>query len=263
MASNVREERVGCRALIVLAIALLSGILFHTPGIAQSRSFRLGVPDVIAETGFLQYLLPRFSLKTGIRIEIVGDTAPSELRLSEGASGRAVFSGLGKTWVLTTPDEPNEHAVRFRDWLTGDIGRRTVDAFEANGKQVFTAALKQDDDSGPVLLSGDAIRGEQLAVLHCGRCHMVNEATRLSTIGSSPSFAVMRSFTDWQMRFEAFFALNPHPAFTVIEGVTEPFDISRPSPIVPVEMTLEDLDAILAFVSRIPPADLGAPIQYQ
>ena len=78
---------MGCRALIVLTIALLSGILFHTPGIAQSRSFRLGVPDVIAETGFLQYLLPRFSLKTGIRIEIVGDTAPSELRLSEGASG--------------------------------------------------------------------------------------------------------------------------------------------------------------------------------
>jgi hypothetical protein len=32
---------------------------------------------------------------------------------------------------------------------------------------------------------------------------------------------------------------------------------------VPVEMTLEDLEAILAFVSRIPPADLGAPIQYQ
>ncbi|MEE4014961.1 hypothetical protein V1T76_23050 [Roseibium sp. FZY0029] len=254
---------MGCRALIILAVALLTGILLHTPVTAQSRSFRLGVPDAIVETGFLQYLLPRFSLKTGVRIEIVGDTEPSELRLSDDPSGRAVFSGLGKTWVLSTLDDANEHAVRFRDWLTGDIGRRTVDAFEANGKQVFTAALKQDDDSGPVLLSGDAIRGEQLAVLHCGRCHMVNEATRLSTIGSSPSFAVMRSFTDWQMRFEAFFALNPHPAFTVIDGVTEPFDITRPSPIVPVEMTLEDLDAILAFVSRIPPADLGAPIQYQ
>jgi hypothetical protein len=253
--------------LIILAVALLSGMLLHAPGMAQSRSFRLGVPQAIAETGFLQYLLPRFSLKTGIRIKIVDDTEPSDLRLSDGSSGntsgRAVFSGLGKTWALVTLDEANEHAARFRDWLTGDIGRRTVDAFEKNGEQVFTAALKQEDDSGPVLLSGDAIRGEQLAVLHCGRCHMVNEATRLSTIGSSPSFAVMRSFSDWQMRFEAFFALNPHPAFTVIDGVTEPFDITRPSPIVPVQMTLEDLDAILAFVSRIPPADLGAPIQYQ
>jgi hypothetical protein len=259
----VREERVGCRALIFLAVALSAGILFHKPGIAQSRSFRMGVPNAIAETGFLQYLLPRFSLKTGIRIEVVGDTESSELSLSEGASGVAVFSGLGKTWFLMTHKETNEHAIRFRDWLTGDIGRRTVDAFEEDGKQVFTAALEQVEDDGPVVLSGDAIRGEELAVLHCGRCHMVNEATRLTTIGSSPSFAVMRSFSDWQMRFEAFFALNPHPAFTVIDGVTEPFDISRPSPIVPVQMTLEELEAILAFVSRIPPADLGAPIQYQ
>jgi hypothetical protein len=73
----------------------------------------------------------------------------------------------------------------------------------------------------------------------------------------------MRSFTDWRARFEAFFALNPHPSFTQVDGVTEPFDISRPSPIAPVEITLDELDAILAFVSRIPPADLGAPIQYQ
>lgn len=254
---------MGCRALILLAVTLCSGILFHQPGNAQSRSFRLSVPDAIAETGFLKYLLPRFSLKTGIRIEIVGEAEASELRLSDGGAGVAVFSGLGKTWSLTTHEETNEHADRFRDWLTGDVGRRTVDAFEENGKQVFTAALEQVEDNGPVVLSGDAVRGEKLAVLHCGRCHMVNEATRLSTIGSSPSFAVMRSFSDWQMRFEAFFALNPHPAFTVIDGVTEPFDITRPSPIVPVEMTLEELEAILAFVSRIPPADLGAPIQYQ
>ncbi|GAB2184346.1 hypothetical protein LAB1_16550 [Roseibium sp. LAB1] len=254
---------MGCRALILLAVTLCSGILFHQPGNAQSRSFRLSVPDAIAETGFLKYLLPRFSLKTGIRIEIVGEAEASELRLSDGGAGVAVFSGLGKTWSLTTHEETSEHADRFRDWLTGDVGRRTVDAFEENGKQVFTAALEQVEDNGPVVLSGDAVRGEKLAVLHCGRCHMVNEATRLSTIGSSPSFAVMRSFSDWQMRFEAFFALNPHPAFTVIDGVTEPFDITRPSPIVPVEMTLEELEAILAFVSRIPPADLGAPIQYQ
>jgi hypothetical protein len=73
----------------------------------------------------------------------------------------------------------------------------------------------------------------------------------------------MRGFSNWRARFAGFFAINPHPSFTIIEDVTEPFDQTRPPPIVPLEMTLDDLDAILAFVSRIAPADLGAPLQYQ
>ncbi len=39
-----------------------------------------------------------------------------------------------------------------------------------------------------------------------------------------------------------------------------PFDESRPSPIVPLRITLDDLDAILAYVATIEPAQLsGAP----
>ena len=92
---------------------------------------------------------------------------------------------------------------------------------------------------------------------------MVNEATRMTSIGSTPSFAVLRGLANWQERFESFFSRNPHPSFTVLDGVSEPFDETRPPPIVPLELSLAELDAILAFVSRIPPADLGAPIQYQ
>ena len=68
---------------------------------------------------------------------------------------------------------------------------------------------------------------------------------------------------DWDNRFRAFFALNPHPAFTQVEDVTEPFPIDRPPPIIPVEITLADLEAIMAYVSRLEPADLGAPIKHQ
>jgi hypothetical protein len=254
---------VGCRLILALAAWLFAGLLAPDPGIAQSRSFRLSAPDALVETGFLKYLLPRFSLKTGVRISLVGDGEAAEAILSAKKDGTPVFSGLGRTWTLMVPDTGNEHAVRFSAWLTGDIGRRTVDDFEADGEQIFTASLARQEDAGPVVLSGDAAEGEKLAVLHCGRCHRVNDATRLSSIGSTPSFAVMRSFSDWQMRFEAFFALNPHPSFTIVEGVTEPFDITRPPPIVPLVLTLDDLEAILAFVSRIEPADLGAPIQYQ
>ncbi|MBN9671894.1 hypothetical protein JF539_16205 [Labrenzia aggregata] len=233
------------------------------PGLAETRSFRLSAPDVLVETGFLKHLLPRFSLKHGVRVEIVAEGAQSDVLLTTEPQGTPVFRREAEIWYLRQAGPENEHVTGFEDWLTDDVGRNTIEAFKPDGRQLFTAALKRADAADAVLLSGNVVEGEELAVLHCGRCHMVNEATRMTNIGSTPSFAVMRAFSDWQIRFEAFFALNPHPSFTVIEGVTEPFDITRPSPMVPVTMSLEDLEAILAFVSRIEPADLGAPIQYQ
>ncbi len=251
-----------CRILLMLScvLVLLAGT---NRGEAQSRSFRMSVPDTLVASGFLKHLLPRFSLKNSIRIELVAADAEAELQLSAVNIGRPVFSGLGETWFLETRDTGNDLVVRFTDWLASDVGRRTIETFKTESGAVFVAAVAEAEDTGPIEVTGDIVQGEKLAVIHCGRCHMVNEATRLSTIGSSPSFAVMRSFADWQARFEAFFALNPHPSFTIIDGVTEPFDEARPPPMVPVELTLTDLEAILAFVTQIPPADLGAPIQYQ
>jgi len=253
---------VGCRLFCVWLLGLTLCIVATGSGKAQSRTFRLAAPEALVASGFLKHLLPRFSLKTQIRIEVVED-GQADARLSTEGKGTPVFVGLDATWLLISLTPGNEHVDRFSDWITSDVGRKTIDAYKPGGKNLFTAAAAKRADEETVALAGDIVEGEKLAVRHCGRCHMVNEATRLTTIGSSPSFAVMRSFSDWQARFEAFFALNPHPSFTMIEDVTEPFDASRPSPIVPVEMTLDELDAILAFVSRIPPADLGAPIQYQ
>ncbi|WFE90956.1 hypothetical protein K1718_06295 [Roseibium porphyridii] len=251
-----------CRILIVLScvLVLLTG---KNQGEAQSRSFRMSVPDTLVASGFLKHLLPRFSLKNSIRIELVAVGSEAEVHLSTENIGRPVFSGLGETWFLEAQVSDNDLVARFTDWLSSDVGRRTIETFKAESGAIFVAAVAEVEDTGPIEVTGDIVQGEKLAVIHCGRCHMVNEATRLSTIGSSPSFAVMRSFADWQARFEAFFALNPHPSFTIIDGVTEPFDEARPPPMVPVELSLTDLEAILAFVTQIPPADLGAPIQYQ
>jgi len=58
----------------------------------------------------------------------------------------------------------------------------------------------------------------------------------------------------------AFFAEAPHPSFTHVIDVTEPFTPERPSHIAPVEITLEDLDAITAFVATMEPKDLGAQV---
>jgi hypothetical protein len=90
---------------------------------------------------------------------------------------------------------------------------------------------------------------------------VVSDKNRMNSIGSTPSFAVLRTLRDWEDRFQAFYVLKPHPAFTQIEDVTEPFDPTRPSPIAAVEMTLDDLENIMAFVQGIAPADLGRPVQ--
>jgi hypothetical protein len=93
---------------------------------------------------------------------------------------------------------------------------------------------------------------------------VIDASNRWNGLGSTPSFAVLRGLPDWATRFEGFFARAPHGAFTQIDGVTAPFAINRPPPIAPVEMTLDDLDAILAYVQQvITPADLGAPIRHQ
>lgn len=252
-----------CRFIFAVLIGLF---VFAGPGVtgeASAKTFRLSAPDDLVASGFLKHLLPRFSLKTGIRIEIVPETETAEAAFSTSNAGTPAFAGIDKDWFLGIADAGNEHVARFEEWLISDVGKKTIESFKPESGQVFAAAVAKPKEAVSEAIDGDVVSGEKLAVVHCGRCHMVNEATRLTTIGSSPSFAVMRSFSDWRARFEAFFALNPHPSFTQVDGVTEPFDISRPSPIAPVELTLDDLDAILAFVSRIPPADLGAPIQYQ
>ncbi|QDG75916.1 cytochrome c [Labrenzia sp. PHM005] len=250
-----------CRLFLLALIGV--GLIVGSPARAiAAGSFQLSVPQDLRDSGFLKYLLPRFSLKTNTRIELVDAGTPADADLSDGADGTPVFEGLGKVWVLAVKvDAPG--VVRFEEWLTGDVGRRTIDGFPAKNGVSFAAAAARAVEVDPGLIAGDAGRGEKLAVLHCGRCHRVNAAKRISGIGSTPSFAIMRSFADWQARFEGFFAINPHPSFTVIKDVTEPFDETRPPAIVPVEMTMGELDAIMAFVSRIPPADLGAPLKVQ
>ena len=176
--------------------------------------------------------------------------------------GIAVFSGAGATWRMQV-DESHDGAARFAEWLSSDVGRRTLTSFEVDGVQPFTLPAEKTVTEAVATFEGDAAEGLKLSSLHCGRCHVVSEANRMNAIGSTPSFFVLRTMRDWNRRFESFFALNPHPSFTQVAEVTAPFPANRPSPIAPVEITLDDLDAILAYVNQLEPADLGAPIKHQ
>lgn len=99
--------------------------------------------------------------------------------------------------------------------------------------------------------------GEKLTLVNCGRCHVVSERNRMGGIGSTPSFAVMRGRENWEARMRVFWTEPPHIAFTQIEGVTPPFPANRPSPIHPVELTLDEIDRIIDYARTLEPPDLG------
>jgi mono/diheme cytochrome c family protein len=112
--------------------------------------------------------------------------------------------------------------------------------------------------AGMPALAGD---GERLALVHCGRCHVVSEANWFGGIGSTPSFAALRSIPGWQAKLAAFWAVSPHAAVIQIEGLSDPLPPERPSPMAPIEMTIEELDAIRAYVESVEPKELGGPLQ--
>ena len=234
-------------------------LLWPLASLAQDNSLRLAAPQEISQTGFLDYLLPRFGLKYGIRASVA---EPSEMpQATLGADGTPVFSGLGTVWHLS--HDNSETAVRFETWLQSDVGKRTIDGFTADGDAPFSAQIAVEVVAAPTVFGGDPVKGEQLALAHCGRCHVVSQRNRLNGMGATPSFGMLRTLADWENRFAGFYVRNPHPSFTQVPGITPPFDPMRPSPIFPLEITQVELEAILAFVSGIQPADLGAPIQSQ
>ena len=232
-------------------------VLMAVPAWGQEKSFALEVPQGLLDTGFMKHLLPRFSLKTGVRI--TPGTDPGDAVF--GDSGTPVFRQGDVIWHFAKTDGP--HTETFEKWLLSDVGKRTIEAFAPEGTALFSADVSVQVVVETAALEGDAVLGEKVALAQCGRCHVVNDSNRMNAIGSSPSFALMRTFPDWQQRFEAFFTLRPHPAFTQVDEVTEPFPENLPSPIAPIEVTLDEIDAITAYVGSLEPADLGAPIQSQ
>lgn len=245
------------RPLWCLALSLMLGSVAALPAAAQDKTFTLEAPEVLVDSGLLKFILPRFMLKTQTRITLAEPGAAADARF--GDSGIVAFAGLDQIWKFDAGDDPD--AKRFADWLRSDVGRNTVDSYQVDGVAPFTSEIKVEKAVVQITYDGDALRGEEVSLTHCGRCHVVSDKNRMNSIGSTPSFAVLRTLRDWEDRFQAFYVLKPHPAFTQIEDVTDPFDPTRPSPIAAVEMTLDDLENIMAFVQGIAPADLGRPVQ--
>ncbi len=235
------------------------------PALAQERTITLAAPAEMAQSGFLKFILPRFSLKHRVRVTIVPPDAAADVAFAAGGSeGRPAFDGDGVTYRLVASGSGTpEHVEKFTDWLKSDAGLAAVAGFQVDGVAPYGPPSGIRNVVAKITYDGDANDGEKLSLGLCGRCHVVGEINRLSGIGSTPSFGVLRTMADWENRFVAFYVLKPHGAFTQVIDVTEPFRPETPSPIAPIEMTLDDLDNIVAYVAQMPPADLGAPIEHQ
>ena len=250
----------------MLKISLTSAFLLFvgsaTPAsAADDRQFRLSVPDVLTESGLMKYMLPRFTLKTQVRIEMVSPGEAAEVAL--GDAGTPVFVGMGQTWSIDVLAPEHEGASRFASWITDTTGQSAITGFKVDGNQPFALPVEEEEIAEDQVYEGDRLRGQQVSRVHCGRCHVTARGDEGLGIGSTPSFFALRSFEDWDVRFSSFFVLKPHGAFTQIKDVTEPFPEDRPSPIAPLELTLDDIDAILAYVASLEPAVLGAPLTGQ
>jgi len=249
--------------LRVLILLICFG-LWSVPGPvlagADDRPVRLYVPEVLIETGLLRHVLPRFSLKTQVQVEIV---AAGIADIALGASGQALFEGAGQVWSMAVQTHDHAGTTRFADWLTSEVGRRTITSFAPNGTALFTLSSVSSTAEAEVEFDGNQALGRQVSRTKCIRCHSVDDDTQLAGIGSTPSFAVLRSLSNWQDRFATFYVRNPHPSFTIIANLTAPFPRDRPPPIAPITLTLDELENVLAYVGAMQAADLGAPLIHQ
>ena len=106
--------------------------------------------------------------------------------------------------------------------------------------------------SVPGIAMADVERGREVAATHCTRCHVVGDINPYGGIESTPSFIGMKRLADWERRYAEFYILPPHPALVRIEEVSAERDEERPAFVTEIVLTLDDVDAILAFVKTLP-----------
>lgn len=225
---------------------------------AARADLTLRMSDEMIASGFDKQLLPRFKFKHRITVTPVTN---GEADMAFGAEGQRVFQVIDGAAVHLAILTESEEAQVFRDWLNSEPGKAAIESFAPEGAAVYTTeavvvVVEEEEE-----FEGDTAVGARLAIVHCGRCHVVDERNRMGGIGSTPSFPALRGRENWSDLFRAFWAENPHPSFTQVEDVTEPFDPNKETHIAPVEITLEEIEAITAFVATLKAKELGKPVQ--
>jgi len=104
--------------------------------------------------------------------------------------------------------------------------------------------------AAPVKAGGNAVHGRELAAANCARCHVLPGAHNMG-LDMAPSFKAMVNLKvpDWRKRFRNFYDLRPHPNFVRIRELPQ---TQEAAPVVhPFELTLKDLDDLMAYVDQL------------
>ena len=228
----------------------------------MAQELTLRMPAAMVEAGFHKQILPRFKFKHRITVTPVTE---GEADMAFGPEGSRVFQSIDgdevRLAVLTEDETRSAEAATFLEWLKSTSGRAAIEGFQPDGVPVYTTEVAVVVVEAPEEFDGDTAIGSRLALVHCGRCHVVDKRNRMGGIGSTPSFAALRGRDNWPDLFRGFYVHNPHPSFTQVDGVTEPFDPNRQIHVAPVEITLDEIEAITAFVALMKPKELGRPVQ--
>lgn len=103
----------------------------------------------------------------------------------------------------------------------------------------------------PAFAAGDVERGRLIAQKHCSRCHVIGDFNQYGGIGSTPSFQMLvNHMSDYKVRFETFYARNPHPSLITVEGL-ETNVRQMPYGMKPIRLPQQTIDDILAFVETL------------
>lgn len=161
--------------LAMLAIVLMAG------GVqAQEKEITLISDPELKTSGLWSYVLPRFKLKTGIKVHVVygSGSLNSDVLMQRDGTTPVMVRGDGLEFRATL-NRASQHGTRFMEWLVSEVGQRTISAFKVDEQQVFFPAVVEVlEDSQP--LKGNVLIGEETAIRKCGRCMLLVSGTNMA-----------------------------------------------------------------------------------
>ena len=251
--------------MIIKTIKLITVAWVSALAMGFNSAFALSLShDTVIPSELVQYVVPRFSLKTRIRfdqVESSGDIQLVTVRPETGAEVMKLVSG--ETVYVTAAGgtiESSDYRA-FVDWLVSEPGRATIADFELDGQQIAIPTAADEVAPIEMVIVGNIDHGRELSRDHCRRCHKVDRADKYAGIDNAPSFHAMRTFDDWYIRFSMFYAVSPHKALISVEG--SGIEKNRALiTIAPIDLQMDDINDIVAFVHSLTPLDLGKPIQF-
>ena len=251
--------------MIRKTIKLITAACFGALMVGQSSAFALTLShDKVIPSELMQYVIPRFSLKTRIRFDRVDAAGDIQFVTEPPESGTQVLDLVsGETVYIRAVGEAAQSTdyKAFVDWLVSEPGRATIADFQIDGRQVAIPAEAQEAAPVEIVIVGDLDHGRELSWNHCRRCHKVDRADKYAGIGNAPSFHAMRGFDDWYLRFSTFYTVSPHKALISVKGSGIEKDRELIT-IAPIDLQMSDINDIVAFVHSLTPLDLGKPIQF-